>query len=309
MSWFGSEPQISPLLEQDITCSCIEFRKLWTDEEKYQLSHLKLVTSNDICRDWFYHDLKGISLKAPLFANDSIIGSCNFTREHGENHTFHGVWEGEMKPNDTVSCSTSTKHSITIQIRDKSQLGQYIKDPNKSSEFKEYKNKFRHKNEFVSDDFGELELEITKNEYYRMKHSDTIWAKHKIKIPKSMIVCALKTASIATKPEIIEEYVEPKPKQLQEEKSLESAPKYEENHRKSKLDRVCERVDKIEDEMRKIELKMNKGRIYFDTKTTLFVLLIAIGVWFLGKDTITFWNFSAALLYATIIFVYFTCFY
>lgn len=207
-------PLDSSELEGEVECTSIKFRKIWTGAENYQLAELELKTSSDISRDWFYHDLLGISFKAPIFATSSIIGSCNFTRDKtGENHTFYGIWEGEMKPNDTISYKTYHKKKITIRVKNKEELGQYIKDPTRSSDFVEYKNKFKYKSDWTSEEFGELKLEVTKNKYYRSKKAETIWSIYKIKIPKSLIIQELENAVAVTKPEIIEQFIEVKPKE------------------------------------------------------------------------------------------------
>lgn len=303
-------PQDSGLTEEDIKCSRIEFYKIWGDEEKYQLSRLEFVVSNFIPRDWFYHDLKGVSLKPPLFETRSIIGSCNFTRQHGERHEFHGIWEGEMKPNDTISCSTlDLKHSITIWIRDKSKLGEYIKDPDKSTEFVRYRNEYKDKTEWLLHEFGELEFEITKNEYCSSKKSDTIWSKYKVKIPQSLIKSALETASIASKPQIIEKYVEPEPERpKQEEKALESPQKVlDDGDVNKKVDRIQARMRKMEDRMSEMELEMNKMRAS-NHKNIILMIWIGIGVWYFNDasfgNTMTF---ITAFLYVMTVALYFCC--
>ena len=51
----------------------IEFRKYWTDEEKYQILSLEFKTSSDIARDFYYHNNNLLSDEQhpPLFKKSS----------------------------------------------------------------------------------------------------------------------------------------------------------------------------------------------------------------------------------------------
>eukprot|EP01084_Bolivina_argentea_P101695 182285_1 len=202
----ASPPMDSTLLKGNVTVESIEFRKYWQeDEEKYQLSSLSLQTSSDITRDFYYHDLKGLNDYPPLFDTRSIITKCNFIRSNGESHIFRGIWEGEVKPNDTIKYSSSSiPNEIQIYVKSATELETietYINDESKCKELNDIKSYFISKTQFANIN-GKLQLEVTKDSYYRSKKSDTEWAIYTLDIPYSLILNALGNASKTYKPKI-----------------------------------------------------------------------------------------------------------
>ena len=188
-----SAPVRSSILTGKLTIQSIEFLKCWTDEEKYQLSALKFVISEDIPSNLYYHDLKGMNNMAPLFRDESMISHCCITRDDGEVYRWYSLlWGGEIKPNDTIKYIYKNDYDS-------------IKNP---KDIKDIESTFLSKDQFTDDNNckyikdGILTLEVTMDEYLLTKNIHTKWGIYSLIIPSSLILSALKNAKPAPKPVI-----------------------------------------------------------------------------------------------------------
>eukprot|EP01083_Nonionella_stella_P092686 259527_1 len=201
-------PMEADQLKGHLTLETIEFRKLWSGEGRYQMSKLVFKTSDDVSKNFYYHDLLGILHKPPLLTNQSIITSCNFTRKNGESHIFRGIWEGELKPGDTVRFTKGLTKEVTVHVKDKKDLGSYIKDETKCKELMNIKDSFLDGHRFTDSGDGELHLEVTLNKYSRSKGGTTQWAVYKLIIPQQVVRAAIRDAVVCAKPKIVENFID-----------------------------------------------------------------------------------------------------
>lgn len=184
-----SAPVRSSLLGGKLTIQSIEFRKCWSEEEKYQLSSLKFIISgDDLPTNLYYHDLKGMNEIPPLFRDESMINHCCITRNNGTEYRWYSLlWGGEVKRYDTVK---------------------YVYDLNfdeiqKPKDIKDMESTFLCKDQFINDNIdGMVALEVTMDEYVIQKDLKTKWGIYQLIVPHEIILKALENAEIAPKPMI-----------------------------------------------------------------------------------------------------------